>query len=488
MEETSSIESVAISIAIDLYHGDNSNLTRVIQECPEAIERKGAVARAAEGNNVAALKTLIAHGFSVHPVRCKCTSADSFHYLWYSPITEAAENLAFEALETLVEAGADVNQIIDGGPWPPLAATIRHAKPSNLVQACKMINRLIELGADVNVVFYSIPEKKHYTPLSYVLEVTPQKKVREALTSILTAHGARRYERPIKPKFRDKIPREDWVRGKLTFNRRKAGALGTLEIFGREYRFRWIPAGEFMMGSPNDEQEREKNERLHSVSIEKGFWITETHITQAAYREVMDENPSMCQNRDLDGDDSSKYDYPVESVSWFDAKAFCAELNALTKGSPIFFRLPTEAEWEYACRAGTTTPFFFGTEHNGTLDNIDGTAPYGTTVEGPCVGAPTPVRSYPPNSWGLYDLHGNVAEWCEDVFRKSAPKYFNPPQIDVDYRETDEDPDPDVERSVRGGSFQSDGRGARSALRNSMAAIDAIDDVGFRVVAVKMEK
>ena len=477
-------------IEIELSEGDNSFLIKALDEYPEKIAKSAAVAHAAQGNNTEALQILIGRGFSIGPVRPHYEDFGSDgDDLWYSPIGEAAENLAFEALEILVAAGADVNETVEGEnwPWPPLMRAIISAKNNNLNLSCKMITRLIELGADVNAVVVWPADKKSYTPLSFVRECIAQKKVREKLAALLEERGAKLHDRPIRPKFRDGVPQESWVRGKLSFNCAEAGALETLEIFGREYRFRWIPSGTFTMGSPKEEAYREANEKERSVTIDEGFWMLETPVTQAAYWEIMDENPSTYKAVEPNGDGLSQYERPVESVTWYDAKAFCAELNALAKGSGAFFRLPTEVEWEYACRAGTSTPFSFGTAHNGTLDNIDGTAPYGTEDEGPNVGVTTPVRSYPPNPWGLYDLHGNVAEWCEDKYRQAAPSMARPKQIDVDYRVMNRDPDPSVERSVRGGSFNSDGRGARSALRGSCAAIDCLDSIGFRVVAVARE-
>jgi formylglycine-generating enzyme required for sulfatase activity len=167
----------------------------------------------------------------------------------------------------------------------------------------------------------------------------------------------------------------------------------------------WCPPGEFLMGSP------EKDEPQVQIQISKGFWMAGTPVTQGQWQALMGNNPSHFKG--------SK-DLPVENVSWNDAVEFCDKLNA-QESLPSGYRyaLPTEAHWEYACRAGTTTPFHFGSSLNGTAANCDGTRPYGTEIKGAYLERTTVVGSYPPNAWGLYDMHGNVWEWCEDnrVFR-----------------------------------------------------------------------
>jgi formylglycine-generating enzyme required for sulfatase activity len=167
----------------------------------------------------------------------------------------------------------------------------------------------------------------------------------------------------------------------------------------------WCPPGEFLMGSP-------ENENQVQVQISKGFWMARTPVTQGQWQALMGNNPSYFKG--------SK-DLPVEQVSWDDAVEFCDKLNA-QESLPSGYRyaLPTEAQWEYACRAGTTTPFHFGSALNGTEANCDGTWPYGTEIKGPYLERTTVVGSYPPNAWGLYDMHGNVSEWCEDMYDASG--------------------------------------------------------------------
>ncbi len=173
---------------------------------------------------------------------------------------------------------------------------------------------------------------------------------------------------------------------------RPAGFRQTLKIGDAEYGFCWIPPGEFDMGSPETEKGRFDFETLHHVKLTRGFWALETPTTQALYKEVMGTNPCKMIGDDL----------PVEYVSWNDANAFC---ETLTKRLPAGLKatLPTEAQWEYACRAGTKTAYWYG-----DVDDLD---KMNYDLE---IGRTTPVKSYPPNPWGLYDMHGNVWEWCLD--------------------------------------------------------------------------
>lgn len=166
----------------------------------------------------------------------------------------------------------------------------------------------------------------------------------------------------------------------------KAGDRDVVTINGVEFAFRWCPPGTFMMGSPESEAGRENNEMQHQVTLTKGFWMMETEVTQKQWQAVMGYNPSRLKS---DG-------RPVESVSWNNCQDFCRKTG---------LHLPTEAQWEYACRAGTTGPY---------AGNLNEMAWYGGK------GRHT-VRSKKPNAWGLYDMHGNVWEWCQDKYG-SYPK------------------------------------------------------------------
>jgi uncharacterized protein (TIGR02996 family) len=172
----------------------------------------------------------------------------------------------------------------------------------------------------------------------------------------------------------------------------------TVLLGGVELTFSFIPPGKFLMGSPEGEQGRRDDEPLHRVSLPRGFWLGIYPVTQAQWTPVMGNNPSRFKGKGR----------PVERVTWDECRQFC-NLTALP------CRLPREAEWEWACRAGTTTPFWYGATLSTEQANYDGEHAYGNGPKGAFRNRTTLVGSFTPNAWGLYDVHGNVWEWCEDT-------------------------------------------------------------------------
>jgi formylglycine-generating enzyme required for sulfatase activity len=183
-------------------------------------------------------------------------------------------------------------------------------------------------------------------------------------------------------------------------------------------------------------------------------------------------------------------DFPMENLKWYQAVEFCKKLTARPeeKKAGRSYRLPTEAEWEYAARAGTTTPFSLGKSLSSKEANFNGNFPYGKAEKGPYLRRTSKVGSYKPNAWGLYDMHGNVQEWCSDFYdpdyyKNSAKKDPTGPAkgvLDTDYK--------DYYRVVRGGCWLDEGRGCRSAYRFRAMPHDAYRLVGFRVVCEVKEK
>ena len=242
-------------------------------------------------------------------------------------------------------------------------------------------------------------------------------------------------------------------------------------------KLRLIPSGTFQMGSPASEADRSADESpQHTVLITQPFYMGVYEVTQAEYESVMGTNPSWLSKTGggesrVSGMDTSKF--PVETVSWEDAQEFCRKLSAKDGQT---YRLPTEAEWEYACRAGTTTPFHFGSTLNGDKANVDGDDPYGMTTKGMFLKRTTMVGSYGANAFGLYDMHGNVWEWCEDRHDKSAYGKRSGTTSDPKVTSGSE------YRVLRGGSWFLYSQLARSANRDLGTPGNRFRDYGFRVV------
>ncbi|MFY7952831.1 MAG: formylglycine-generating enzyme family protein [Armatimonadaceae bacterium] len=258
--------------------------------------------------------------------------------------------------------------------------------------------------------------------------------------------------------------------------------------------FAYCPPGTFLMGSPESEAERYDDEMQHAVRLTRGFYCGFAPVTQAQWRAVMETDPNYSKGylevidvdggrRTVMGTDPSYFegdDRPVEQVSWYDAQTFCARLRDLTG---TVARLPTEAEWEYACRGGTNTPFYWGSELNGTEANCGnyphGVKPYGTVVEGPYLGETTVVGRYSeayPHPWGMVDFHGNVWEWCDDWFNENYSSFC--PQVDPKCRY----PNQWGRRVLRGGSWYTFPDGCRAAVRIAENPERRCDSTGFRVV------
>jgi len=233
--------------------------------------------------------------------------------------------------------------------------------------------------------------------------------------------------------------------------------------------FRLIPPGTFEMGSPASEPERHDDETLHNVSITQPKLLGIYPVTQGEWTKLMGSNPSKFQS--VKGEDASRF--PVEQVRWEDSQTFLTQLNAQHGLKGWRYRLPTEGEWEYACRAGTVTPFWFGGELNGKQANCDGNYPYETT-EGPYLERPTVVGTYGANPFGICDQHGNVWEWCGDWYNKG---YYEQSE-----GEDPQGPSSGSSRVLRGGSWDYYATYCRSADRHYSAPSRRRSRIGFRVL------
>ena len=271
-----------------------------------------------------------------------------------------------------------------------------------------------------------------------------------------------------------------------------------------------IPAGEFLMGSPESEKARNANgehEKQHRVKITKPFFLGVYDVTRGQFAQfVADTNYKT--EAELDGKGAGGWDakgdfnfapkfvwkpeytwrnpgmfgkqqtddHPVVAISWNDAQAYC---DWLSKTEGKTYRLPTEAEWEYACRAGTTSAFHFGDKLDGENANFNGNYPYpsDSAAKGAFLKCTTPVGTYKPNAFGLYDMHGNVMQWCADWL---GSDYFeNSPTDDP------QGPNAGPLRVVRGSRWTDYADSCRSAFRYGAVPTYGISDIGFRIVLVR---
>jgi formylglycine-generating enzyme required for sulfatase activity len=302
--------------------------------------------------------------------------------------------------------------------------------------------------------FYALNyDKPHLRePDQYEPEHAPE-TLREVLTRALHPKPERRYANAgeFRAALEKPLPPPPPARPQ-----RKAGDLYTNSL---GMKFAWIPPGTFLMGSPANEPERCDDETQHKVTLTKGFHLGIHQVTQAQWQAVMGDNPSH-----FKGDSN----LPVEKVSWDDCVAFCA---ALGKKDGMTYRLPTEAEWEYACRAGTTTPFHFGATISVNQANYDGNYIYNNGEKGAYRQKTTPVGSFPANAWSLYDMHGNVWEWCVDWYGQYQEGELKDPQGFVGGNT----------RVLRGGAWNGFPRDCRAACRRRNVAGYRLPYLGFRV-------
>ncbi|MBD2203804.1 SUMF1/EgtB/PvdO family nonheme iron enzyme [Calothrix sp. FACHB-1219] len=264
--------------------------------------------------------------------------------------------------------------------------------------------------------------------------------------------------------------------GKIT-NRQNREAKYFVENLGNGVTLEMvqIPGGTFIMGSPTTEAHRNNDESpQHQVTV-PGFFMGKYPVTQAQYQAVMGGNIF----QKLLGNNNNPSHFkgenrPVENVSWADAVEFCQKLSQKTGRT---YRLPSEAEWEYACRAGTTTPFYFGDTITTDLVNYTGSYPYTSAPKGEYRFKTTPVGKFPPNPFGLYDMHGNIWEWCLD---KSHHNYEGAPTDGSAWLSGNDN----NYQLLRGGSWNNNAKNCRSASRNALSRAYRDNLVGFRVVAV----
>ena len=237
-------------------------------------------------------------------------------------------------------------------------------------------------------------------------------------------------------------------------------------VLGME--FVHISKGSFLMGASDINDD---SKSIHKVNISRDFWLGKTEVTQIQWQKIMG-------NEEVHSEKPSPFrcvnpNYPIVSVSYFDVEIFLERLNQLS--DEYYFRLPTEAEWEYACRAGTTTPFSYGLTLEDTLANFNAKIPSIYSSLGNYLEHPTPVGSYAPNQWGLYDMHGNVWEWVSDWYGPYSKEDATDPI----------GPKHGKEKVIRGGSWYFGADFAKSSSRRIHEPGLWGFSIGFRIVCKK---
>ncbi|HUQ68517.1 MAG TPA: SUMF1/EgtB/PvdO family nonheme iron enzyme [Planctomycetaceae bacterium] len=229
------------------------------------------------------------------------------------------------------------------------------------------------------------------------------------------------------------------------------------EFTNLKIKFCWCPPGDFEMGSSETSSDHQLNESQHKVTLSRGFWMQQTELTQNQYQQLMGSNPAFYKGEQN----------PVDSVTWNEANEFARRLSELPpeKKAGNLFRLPTEAEWEYACRAGSTTVFTHGDDEAGLEEFAWYHKNSARTTH--------PVGKKKPNGWGLHDMHGNVSEWCQDFYgdhsREAAIDPRGPPSGD--------------KRTLRGGGWFQVAMWQRSSHRDAFVPSARYVGLGFRLVA-----
>jgi formylglycine-generating enzyme len=255
-----------------------------------------------------------------------------------------------------------------------------------------------------------------------------------------------------------------------------------------DLEFLKIPPGEFMMGSPPTEPGRKDVETQHRVRMTQPFYLARYETTVQQWERLMGtDRERQSEQRQFFKKVAQEPDHPAVEVSWYDAIAYCQRLTEQHRKDGILpegyvYTLPTEAQWEYACRAGSTAPFGIGDGWNisSRQANFDGNYPYGNAEPGPYLERTEAVGKYPPNRWGLHDMHGNVREWCWD-WQSDYP-------VEADIRIDPAGPKRGQGHILRGGGWLSQGVDCRSASRDWTPPDDQLAFAGFRVAAVREEE
>jgi formylglycine-generating enzyme required for sulfatase activity len=323
----------------------------------------------------------------------------------------------------------------------------------------KYVSLSQELTTVLETMLQDIPVKRYQSATEVLAALANQK------TIVIPTSQTQTFQNPLKQIFQFISPPTNPPKPPANINVNINPQSSFTEDLGNGVKLEMIaiPRGTFLMGSPENEAERQDYESpKHQVTV-PSFFMGKYPLTQAQYQAILGSNPSYFKGNNR----------PVETVSWDDAVLFCQKLSQRTGKS---YRLPSEAEWEYACRAGTKTPFSFGDNITPDLVNYDGNYPYKSAPKGKYREQTTDVETFTPNSFGLYDMHGNVWEWCEDDWHEN---YINAPTDGSAWNSRSGS----STKMLRGGSWGRNARFCRAALRGRSSRDLRSRDFGFRVVS-----
>ena len=323
----------------------------------------------------------------------------------------------------------------------------------------KYVSLSQELTTVLETMLQDIPVKRYQSATEVLAALANQK------TIVIPTSQTQTFQNPLKQIFQFISPPTNPPKPPANINVNINPQSSFTEDLGNGVKLEMIaiPRGTFLMGSPENEAERQDYESpKHQVTV-PSFFMGKYPLTQAQYQAILGSNPSYFKGNNR----------PVETVSWDDAVLFCQKLSQRTGKS---YRLPSEAEWEYACRAGTKTPFSFGDNITPDLVNYDGNYPYKSAPKGKYREQTTDVETFTPNSFGLYDMHGNVWEWCEDDWHEN---YINAPTDGSAWNSRSGN----NTKTLRGGSWNLNARYCRAAFRGRGSRVNRFNDYGFRVVS-----
>ncbi len=246
----------------------------------------------------------------------------------------------------------------------------------------------------------------------------------------------------------------------------------------------WCPPGAFLMGSPPSEPDRRPGEDQVRVTRTRGFWIAKYETTRAQCHRISGDLPGA-----LTTELPAGTSYPVGNVNFAEAETFCRQFTLHSRRLALLpadweFRLPTEAQWEYACRADSATATAFGNSLSGNYANFSGRQ-YNGAEPGPALHRAAPVGRYPANAWGIHDMHGNTYEWCRDWYHAKLPGGSDP-DLYLARESAARNRDGTISRVRRGGGWPDDGWACRSAARFRFEPERRYDHIGFRIVAVQV--